>query len=131
MALEPGDLVLGKLRGYIAWPAVSMRSDYFLLGISWVQYADSPTPLTPVTTALLKAESIDNRVIGKGHSREMKGSDHSRAPNTTKVEAGNGNHWANGLKFTEMAQADTRLTAIENFSGMTIDYLVFSKLAKV
>ncbi|KAJ7508128.1 hypothetical protein B0H11DRAFT_2218125 [Mycena galericulata] len=31
----------------------------------------------------------------------------------------------------EIAQADTRLTAIENFSGMTIDYLVFSKLAKV
>ncbi|KAJ7829572.1 hypothetical protein B0H14DRAFT_2593926 [Mycena olivaceomarginata] len=80
--------------------------------------------------ALLETESIGNRFIRKGHPCEM-----------IDPQALNVRKWRHELQkiylsgvlpnSEEMVQADIRFTAIENFSGMNIGYLVFSKLAKV
>ncbi|KAJ7787044.1 hypothetical protein B0H14DRAFT_2890005 [Mycena olivaceomarginata] len=181
---EPGDLVLGKIRGHTAWPGIVVdpdelressiggvrRASYYAVVFfpahdhAWL----SPNNISKVDrewlekamnnpatrrTAILAGykEALDyalsNTQNGTTRTMKKKGSvESSSVTSTSELPGGDGHafqvrKWRYDLQRTflgnlvpkseDIAKADAKLNAIEGFSAMSLDYLVFSKLPKV
>ncbi|KAJ7789019.1 hypothetical protein B0H14DRAFT_2946279 [Mycena olivaceomarginata] len=181
---EPGDLVLGKIRGHTAWPGIVVdpdelressiggvrRASYYAVVFfpahdhAWL----SPNNISKVDrewlekamnnpatrrTAILAGykEALDyalsNTQNGTTRTMKKKGSvESSSVTSTSELPGGDGHafqvrKWRYDLQRTflgnlvpkseDIAKADAKLNAIEGFSAMSLDYLVFSKLPEV
>ncbi|KAJ7699198.1 hypothetical protein B0H14DRAFT_3035975 [Mycena olivaceomarginata] len=176
---EPGDLVLGKIRGHTAWPGIVVdpdelressiggvrRASYYAVRTSawlspnniskvdreWLEKAMN-NPATRRTAILAGyKEALDyalsNTQNGTTRTMKKKGSvESSSVTSTSELPGGDGHafqvrKWRYDLQRTflgnlvpkseDIAKADAKLNAIEGFSAMSLDYLVFSKLPKV
>ncbi|KAJ7702910.1 hypothetical protein B0H14DRAFT_2977579 [Mycena olivaceomarginata] len=181
---EPGDLVLGKIRGHTAWPGIVVDPDVLrkssIGGVRRGKYYAvvffpahdhawlSPNNISKVDrewlekamnnpatqrTAILAGykEALDYALSNtqNGSTRTMKktGSAESSSATSKSELPGEDGHafqvrkWRYDLQRTflgnlvpkseDIAKADAKLNAIEGFSAMSLDYLVFSKLPKV
>ncbi|KAJ7762700.1 hypothetical protein B0H14DRAFT_2633923, partial [Mycena olivaceomarginata] len=162
---EPGEVVLGKLRGfYTAWPGVVAQSTWsvsFLLEtVEWQVHVDTSHNLTPEPQCLARALSgfqvsretleksmkspvamrkgllesyreallhMDSNCIRRGPSRAEPDSKalQVRTWRWELQEAFLGNAASSTQKMTVM---DVVFTTIENFKGMTLDYLVYTTI---
>ncbi|KAJ7838708.1 hypothetical protein B0H13DRAFT_1911614 [Mycena leptocephala] len=182
---EPGDLVLGKIRGHTAWPGIFgqvvdpdvlrkssiggvRRGKYYAVVFfpahdqlsamssltvdrEWLEKAMN-NPATQRTAILAGyKETLDYALSNtqNGSTRTMKktGSAESSSATSKSELPGEDGHAFQFLSLRrvrsgsygisvdgrtkDIAKADAKLNAIEGFSAMSLDYLVFSKLPKV